>query len=492
MVGRFFGCWEIGFSDKIELLWQMKKWLFSFGVLFLTYNHVHAQSIEQKLKSATEKLLSDAQMKNASLGFYVADGETGEKLYDYNGDVGLSPASTQKIFTSIASYDLLGQDFKFSTVIGYNGTIEGGVLKGDLIIKGFGDPTLGSWRYKGFKPEDVHNKIRQSLKSNGIRAIDGNVIVDDGAYALQPMPGGWPWNDMGNYYGAPCWGFNWLENQYDITFRPGKKIGEETSIAKISEDLPGVTIINQTTTAESGSGDQSSILLPPYGTTGIITGTLPLGKNTTASGSIPNPPLLFVNQLKHWLESDTIYTTGYFTCTNQLVIQKKNVPVIKKSLDTLFSPSMDDMMYYFLQRSINLYGESFVKAIGWKKAERGETAYGVGIVRNFWEGKGVAKNALKMIDGSGLSPQNYDAASSEVKALLYAKKQAWFDGFYKALPIYNNTKMKSGTISMCKAFTGYQKASNGKQYVFSIIINNYNGAHDAIVNKMYQVLNVLK
>lgn len=451
-----------------------------------------AQSITEKLKKATDKLVGDVQMKNASLGFFVADAETGATVYSYNGELGLSPASSQKIFTAIAGYDLLGQDFKFNTVIGYNGNIDGGVLKGDLILKGLGDPTLGSWRYKGFKPEDVHAKILKALKSNGIRAIDGNIIVDDGAYALQPTPGGWPWNDMGNYYGAPCWGLNWLENQYDITFRPGKKIGEETTIAKISEELPGVTLVNQTTTGETGSGDQSSILLPPYGTTGIITGTLPLGKNTTASGSIPNPPLLFAQQLRKWLESDTIYSTDNFVSANQLITQKKKVPTIKYSLDTLFSPPMDDMIYFFLQRSINLYGESLVKAISWKKTQKGETQDGIGIVRNYWEGKGIAKNALKMMDGSGLSPQNYDAASSEVKALLYARKQSWFDGFYKALPTYNGTKMKSGTIGMCKAYTGYQKASNGKQYVFSMIINNYNGGHDAVVNKMYEVLNVLK
>ena len=470
----------------------MKNWLFSCGIFLLSIPAIHAQTISQKLKTATDRLLADAQMKNASLGFYVADGETGEMIYNYNGELGLSPASSQKIFTAIASYDLLGQDFRFQTIIGYNGTIDAGVLKGDLIIRGLGDPTLGSWRYKGFKPEDVHAKILKALKSNGVRAIDGNVVIDDGAYALQPMPGGWPWNDMGNYYGAPCWGFNWLENQYDMTFRPGKKIGEETTISKISEDLPGVNFVNQTTTAESGSGDQSTILLAPYSNTGIITGTLPLGKNTTASGAIPNPPLLFAHQLKKWLEFDTIYATGNFTCANQLIIQKQKVPILKKSLDTLFSPVMDDMIYYFLQKSINLYGESLIKAIGWKKSERGETSYGAGLVRNFWEGKGISKNTLKMIDGSGLSPQNYDATSAEVKALLYAKKQPWFDGFYKALPTYNGMKMKSGTISMCKAYTGYQKSSNGKQYVFSMIINNYNGGHDALVNKMYQVLNVMK
>ena len=470
----------------------MKKSLLFTALIFTSLSTLNAQSITQKLESATKHLLSDEQMKNGSLGFYVADAATGQKIYSYNGEIGLSPASSQKIFTAIASYDLLGRDYRFKTVVGYNGFVEGGVLKGDLIIKGYGDPTLGSWRYEGSKPNDIRMKLLKILKSNDIRAIDGNVLIDDGVYALQPTPGGWPWNDMGNYYGAPCWGVNWLENQYDITFKPGNKIGSETSVVKISEEIPNVTIINQTLTAERNSGDQSSLLLPPYGKVGIVTGTIPIGKNTTASGSLPNPPLLLANQIKKWLEADTIYTTGSFTASNQWVLQKKDYPQLNKVLDTIYSPPIDDIIYYFLQKSINLYGESFAKAIGWEKKQRGETAAGVELIRSFWEERGINRNALKMIDGSGLSPQNYDAAASEVTALLYAAKQSWFDGFYKALPTFNGTKMKSGTIAMCKAYTGYQKSSNGKTYVFSILINNYNGSHDAIVKKMYEVLNVLK
>ncbi len=324
--------------------------MFACSLLFSLLHAAEAQTMAEKLKRATDRLLSDVQMSNASLSFFVADAETSAAIYSCNGDIGLSPASSQKIFTAIAGYDILGRDFRFMTIVGYNGTVDGGVLKGDLIVRGLGDPTLGSWRYRGYKPEDVHARILQCLRSHGIRAIDGNVIVDDGAYAMQPMPGGWPWNDMGNYYGAPCWGLNWLENQYDITFRPGKKIGEKTTIAGISEDMPGVTIINQTTTGEPGSGDQSTILLPPYGTTGIVTGTLPLGKHTTASGAVPNPPLLFARQLKKWLESDTIYSTGSFTSANQLTIHQQKVPAMKYSLDTLYSPPMDDMVYYFLQK----------------------------------------------------------------------------------------------------------------------------------------------
>ena len=93
---------------------------------------------------------------------------------------------------------------------------------------------------------------------------------------------------------------------------------------------------------------------------------------------------------------------------------------------------------------------------------------------------------INFADGSGLSPQNYVAARAEVQALLYAKKQGWFSDFYEGFPTQGNgMKMKSGTMKDTKSFAGYH---NG--YVFSIIINNYQGSN--ISDSLYKVLNVLK
>jgi D-alanyl-D-alanine carboxypeptidase/D-alanyl-D-alanine-endopeptidase (penicillin-binding protein 4) len=79
-----------------------------------------------------------------------------------------------------------------------------------------------------------------------------------------------------------------------------------------------------------------------------------------------------------------------------------------------------------------------------------------------------------------------------VEILKYAKSKDWFLYFYNSLPEYNNMMMKSGTINGVKGFCGYHKARNGKEYIFSFLVNNYNGSPSALVNKMYKVLDVLK
>lgn len=454
-------------------------------------NTAQGQTIHSKLASQTQRLLEDVQMKNASLSFYVVDAGSGDLVYEYSGHRGLSPASSQKIFTAIAAFEKLGKDFRFKTVLGYKGQVASGVLKGDLIIKGYGDPTLGSWRYPGYKPEDVKTKILASLKSAGIRAVDGNILIDETAYSFNPVPGGWPWNDIGNYYGAGDWGVNWKENQVNITYRGGHP-GGAVSITKVDPEMPDVQLINKMVAGPAGSSDLSRIFTAPYSPVALIDGRVPAGTTRMATGSMPNPPLQLGVDIQRWLKENQIYITGSVKTGGNLVIKGGSVPEMDKVIDTYTSPVLSSIVHHFLRKSVNLYGEAFAKAIGYQDKKEGSTQVGVEEIRKFWQANGISKSELAMMDGSGLSPQNYVSAYAEVKALLYAQKQPWFADFYEALPTYNNTKMKSGTIHACKAYAGYQKSSSGKTYVFSIIINNYYGSQYSLLPKMYRILNVLK
>ncbi|MEO7210795.1 MAG: D-alanyl-D-alanine carboxypeptidase, partial [Chitinophagaceae bacterium] len=117
---------------------------------------------------------------------------------------------------------------------------------------------------------------------------------------------------------------------------------------------------------------------------------------------------------------------------------------------------------------------------------------GILALQKFWLSKGIEKSALNIFDGSGLSPQNRVTPASMVYALQYAKSQNWFSSFYKALPEYNNIKMKSGTINSVKAFAGYINSKDGNNYTFAFIVNNYDNSGGSITGKIYEVLNSLK
>ena len=211
-----------------------------------------AQTIPVKLANAVKLFEADAQMQHGIISLYVTDAKTGKPVYEHNAQLGLAAASTQKLFTSAASFELLGSTYRYKTVLGYDGRIENGMLNGNLHINGYGDPTLGSWRWNDTKEEVVCRKIASALQKNNITKINGDVLLNDSAFSIQPIPGGWIWDDIGNYYGAGCWAINWRENQYDLQLQPGQKEGDPTKIVKTIPQLQSAALNNQITTGKKG------------------------------------------------------------------------------------------------------------------------------------------------------------------------------------------------------------------------------------------------
>lgn len=441
-----------------------------------------SQSVSADLDKSVKELMSAPNALSANLSFYVSD-ENGNLVYDYNGNKGLSTASTQKIFTAAAALETLGKDYQFRTTASYSGKISNGNLDGDLYITSNGDPTLGSWRYEEYKPEKFKQKLLDAIRKSGIKKITGNLIVDDSYFDFQSTPGGWPWNDLGNYYGAGTFGVNWRENQFDININGNQ-------IKSFSYDLENVNWINDLKTG--GSSDQSLIFTAPHSETALINGMLPAGKVSTVSGATPNPPMQLAVEIKKILEDNGISISGKTTTFYNEKIEGRSVSKAP-SQNQIFeykSPTLDKIVYWLMRKSINLYAETLIKTMAKEKRNNPGFETGTDFLKDFWKSKGINSNMINFADGSGLSPQNYVSAKAQVQALLYSKKQNWFDAFYEGFPTQNGIKMKSGTIKDSKSFAGYQTSKSGKNYVFSIILNNYQGGN--ISNALFKVLDNLK
>lgn len=455
------------------------------NVLFVSLMSVQcfvAQDINAQLDKVTKNLMNTSSAVSANLSFYVTD-DSGAMIYDYQGNKGLSTASTQKIFTAAAALELLGKDYRFTTTASYTGNLKNGVLEGDLYITSNGDPTLGSWRYDDYKPEKFKQKLLEALQKKGISQVKGNIIVDDSYFDFQSIPGGWPWDDLGNYYGAGVWGINWRENQFDINING-------TQFKNFSNELENVKWINEL--KASGSSDQSLIFTAPHSDVALINGTLPANKVTTVSGAVPNPPLQLGTEIKSFLTSNKIQINGNIETYYQNKLNGKSTASFAKQ-NIFFeyqSPTLDKIVYWFLRKSINFYGETLIKTLGKEKKNNPTFDSGMTVLKDFWKSKGIASSMINFADGSGLSPQNYVSAKAEVQALLYAQKQPWYNAYVDGFPTQNAMKMKSGTIRNCKSFAGYHTAKNGKKYVYAIIINNYQGSD--ISQALFNVLDVLK
>src|SRR5688572_32193356 len=122
------------------------RYLFLLLSLHICYSSF-SQSVNEKLSAAIKTLLADSQCRHGIISLYVIDSKTGKTIFSRNSTSGLAAASCQKIITSVTAFELLGKDYTYKTQLGFDGKIENGKLNGNIIIKGGGDPTLGSWRY---------------------------------------------------------------------------------------------------------------------------------------------------------------------------------------------------------------------------------------------------------------------------------------------------------------------------------------------------------
>lgn len=469
----------------------MRIYLFFFFVI-VSLNSF-SQTLAQKIQKAYDLFSKDKQLLYGISSLTVLNAQTGEVVFSENSNTGLPPASTLKIVTSITAYNLLGKDFTWQTGLTYSGIINAdGTLEGNLILVGGGDPTLGSERYRQSNPKILFDRWLLAIKKAGIKRINGSVIADDRLFGTQSLPLGWIWQDIGNYYGAGTSSLSWGENQFGLVFSPGAKAGEPTVLVRTEPSMNYLKIVNEVTTGVAGSGDNVYVFSAPYSAVVYLRGTYGIDLKKTIFASVPDPAFEAVYRLSDTLKRAGISISAEPSTFRLLELANKTLPVSPKIIDTYNSPSLENVIYWFNQKSLNLYGEQMLKTLGQKKVGS-ISGGGTDIVTNYWSNKlGIDPNSLKVLDGSGLSPETRVTTLTMARILQSAKKETWYDSFYQSLPSYNNMKMKSGSIKEVLAYAGYEYSVSGTPLVFSIIASNYSGSTSDIRQKMFRLLDSLK
>jgi D-alanyl-D-alanine carboxypeptidase/D-alanyl-D-alanine-endopeptidase (penicillin-binding protein 4) len=469
----------------------MKNFLFLFLVFYTPV--VHAQSLNQKIENVYRIFESDPQLRFAISSLTVLNGENGALIFSRNGNLGLASASTLKTITSATAYHLLGKDFTWETTLGYSGSISAnGTLIGDIVITGGGDPSLGSDRYDLSRSELLLKKWADELSRAGIKTITGQIIADDRLFGTETMPGGWTWQDMGNYYGAGFSSLTWRENQFDMYFKPGR-IGEAAELLRTDPEMSYVKIINEVKTGAAGTGDNVYAYSAPFSTIIYLRGTYGVDLKKTISASVPDPAFDLAYRLNNKLKQSNILVENGVITARAIAASSKPLLPQTKIISVHKSPPLNEIVYWFNRKSINLFGEHLIKTIAWKERKEITIVQGTKLMKEFWNKKiGIDPSSMNIYDGSGLSPANRITTSTMAKILQTLPKESWFDSYYNSLPLYNNIKMKSGSISDVIAYTGYHTSASGTPLVFSFIVNNYDGSSSAVRQKMYRVLNALK
>jgi serine-type D-Ala-D-Ala carboxypeptidase/endopeptidase (penicillin-binding protein 4) len=484
-----------------DIMKRIKPFFLSLFFCGLLPFGTQAQAGLDKVKAQADKITQSDDLKHAQWAFVLMDATTGAVLQDRNGAMTLVPASTLKTVTSGAALGILGEDYTFKTTLEHDGTIQDGVLKGNIFIRGGGDPTLGSSRFSwGTDMKGVLAIWVEQLKKKGVRSIDGMVIGDAEAFEEAMLPATWNWGDIGNYYGAGACGLTFIENSYEVFFKPGAKAGAPAEFLRTEPEIPGIQFVNEMKTGGPGSGDNGYIYGAPFTDLRYLRGTVPMGGTEfSIKGSIPDPALFAAQCLKHALDSAGIKVTGKAETVRRLRLENKLGEPVRQTIYVHQSPALKDILYWLNKKSVNLYAEHLLKTIGLVKARDGSVEGGAKAVSDYWAAKGVDVGGMHLYDGSGLSRYNGVTAQQLTKMLQVNTQQKYFDAFYNSLPIAglssdpgtmksmcsntaaaNNVRAKSGFISRVRCYTGYVSTKSGRRLCFAMMANNYTCSNNAM------------
>ncbi len=446
------------------------------------------------------KLLSTQSMESASVSFSLVDANSGEVKYLYNEHITLVPASVLKLVTSAVALEILGGDHIFSTSLYYSGRLDknSGVLDGDIIISGGGDPTLGSERFNEHYG-DLLEGWATSIQQSGIKSIGGRVIADDGYFDFNPVPGEWLWEDIGNYYGAGAYGLSIFDNTYKIHFKTADE-GSVPVMTSISREGLGIVLENRLTA--KGSSDLGYIFAAPYSFSGWISGTIPANRTDfVLKGAITDPPLLAARMLEKRLETINVSVAKEATTVRISGKLNNDQP---KLISRTISPPLKDIIYVLNHESINLYAETLVKEIAKSYGLDGTRANGTKMVENYLTEKKIWSDNTKFIDGSGLSTQNKISTFALTSLLVKMKGSHLEKEFVSSLPIpgeegtiknifldqifQDNLRIKSGSMDGVRSFAGYFTTVSGKELAFAIIINNFSGPSSQIISTIEEII----
>ena len=406
---------------------------------------------------------------------------TGEVIESYRPEHVVPPASVMKLLTTGAALETLGPDFRFPTTLEYSGTIENGVLKGNLYVHGSCDPSLG-WQGK----TAFFNQWIKAVKSAGIQRIEGGIVADMTMLDGEAQNPAWLCEDAGNYYAPGIFALNYYGNTMNIVLKSGEP-GSIATVVKTEPQVEDVYFINHIR-CDKISYDGAFVSGLPYSRERYLTGVVPSNLGTFGvKGDLPNPGLLlarhFTSRLREAgieVKRDATYEADY-----------NPLSPARTELYIHYSEPLSELIKETNVNSNNLYAEAIFRYLGTRYTLPGSIHNSQDLLRDYWRRRGVEMQSAIIKDGCGLAPQDAVSAKAFVQLLTIMARSSNKDAWMASLPTSGLTgtlktlcpgtalegriHAKSGTIAGTKNFAGYIDMPNGETWVFAILINSAPG-----------------
>ena len=442
----------------------------------------------QRTQRAIDRFVDDSLMRHGSLGVIVVDVKTGKTLGERNANMACITASTMKTVTSAAALELLGADYVFQTPVYLDGEIHGSTLKGNLVIEGVGDPTLGSVYFK--ENLDIVSEIEEMLRKQGITTIEGQVIVDKSQYYYPAFNGDWCADDLAWDYGMGVHALNYCDNRMRLVF--DAKGDGRVENAHFVPNVPGVNIINR---MRPGLKDNVGVLLEYANPAIVLTGT---AADTTYYFDVtnPTPEALLVDSISH-----TLARAGIKLGNNRISMSQRRWLLL-----THRSPQLTDIITSLLERSDNMFTEALLRKIAHNSGREPIDAEGVAVIDSLFAARGIDASGKFQYDGSGLARNNKAPVRFFADMLTYmaprrfGSKQlrlvdlmpvigvnARIGTVIPETAISNHVAVKSGSMRDVQCYVGYYP-NDEPQYAWAVLVNNWHGSRPNLKNMIDRLL----
>lgn len=441
------------------------------------------------LAALLNPILEQESMRGVAIGMIVGSLDHKNKeqiLYARNADALLTPASNMKLLTSAVALRELGPDYTFKTEL-YVSSLpdKQGTINGDVIIKGYGDPTLQTDDPSGIKDGTGLLRFVQALREKGVTRVNGRIIVDESQYDAKHLGTGWAWDDESYGYNAQISALAVNRGAVRLDYQPGVREGSPIAVT-IHPKTDYVQIRNEATTTPAGTENTFKIERERGKNNIRLTGSLPLGEEPDYERIAVEDPAIYTGMvLKEAMEQNGIKVS------KQSEVQKGVIPSGSYKISELQSPPLRDILIYGNKNSDNFYMEMLLKRLGADKKGAGSAEAGIEVVQESLQKNGT-NPAFDMVDGSGLSRYNQISARQVSSVLISMANHSSFEHFYRSLPIAgvdgtlknrmkqtdaeNNVHAKTGTLQGVSSLSGYVTTKDNERLYFSIIMNGYTDA----------------
>jgi serine-type D-Ala-D-Ala carboxypeptidase/endopeptidase (penicillin-binding protein 4) len=471
------------------------------ALLALLGTPLGAQTLARRL----DRLLEAPPFDRHFWGVVVLD-STGKVLFERNAKRLFQPASNTKLFASAFATALGSPDFTVKTSVYASGPLEDGIVHGDLVLYGRGDPTMSR---RCFEPDttragacetDPMRRMRElasQLRERGVRSVSG-ALVGDGSY-FEPtlVHGTWETDDLPWWYAAPVSGLAFNDNSLDLHWGPGNATGAPAYL-ELSPDFRDIVLENRTiTVAEESTGLEAGWNGPG---SLWIGGRIARGSGRrTSYVAVPDPNRLAADALRSALAEAEISVQGPTASTTDSLRYARTRE--QAPLAETVSRPLSEWLVPILGPSQNLFAEMLLKQLGRQVAGEGSWRAALAAERRWLiDSVGVDSTQFSLRDGSGLSHANVASPLSLAKLLLWLRRQPNFAMFERALPVAGKsgtlrTRMigtavegkvaaKTGSTFRVNSLSGYVSMPKGGIRIFSIQTNNHDLGGAAMIARI--------